>query len=161
MTDIQETRLPGVGVRYEFTTIEGQRLGVVHHHSGRREVFICASSDPDEAVWSVELTEDDVHALVDVLGGSKVVESVAHATQHIEGLAIDWLDVGPGSRCAGRTIGDARVRTRTGASVIAILRGGEPIAAPGPDAIIEDGDTLVMVGSPQGIEAVREILRAG
>lgn len=158
MTDIKQTQLPGVGVRYDFMTENRHRLGVVHHRSGRREVFVCPPDDPDAAILTVELSDDDVHALVDVLGGSRVVESVAHATQHIEGLAIDWLEVEPGSPCAGRTIGELRIRTRTGASVVAILRGDQPIPAPGPEARIEEDDTLVMVGTPEGLEAVREIL---
>lgn len=160
MTEIKQTQLPGVGVRYDFITEGGHRLGVVHHRSGRREVFVCPPDDPDAAILTVELSDEDAHALVDVLGGSHVVESVAHATQHIEGLAIDWLDVVPGSPCIGKTIGELRFRTLTGASVVAILRGAQPIPAPGPDARIEQDDTLVMVGTPEGLEAVREILSA-
>jgi TrkA domain protein len=119
---------------------------------------VCPPEDPDAALLTVELSDDDAHALVDVMGGSRVVESVAHAMQHIEGLAIDWLDVVPGSPCAGKTIGELRFRTLTGASVVAILRGDQPIPAPGPDARIEAGDTLVMVGTAEGLEGVREIM---
>jgi TrkA domain protein len=161
MTDIEQTQLPGVGVRYDFITEDGQRVGVVHHRTGRREVFFCPVDDPDSAILAVNLTDEDVHTLVDMLGGSRVVESVAQATQHIEGLAIDWLAIERDSPYAGRTIGEARVRTRTGVSVVAILRGDQPQPAPGPEAPIEAGDTLVVVGTSEGIEAVREILHTG
>jgi len=96
-----------------------------------------------------------------MLGGSELVEDVVHRTQEIEGLAIDWLTVDEASPYADRTIGDARVRTRTGVSVVAILRGEAAHPAPGPDARIEPGDTLVVVGTAEGIETVAEILRAG
>lgn len=161
MAQIQETKLPGVGVRYEFKTEDGRRVGVIHHSTGRREVFVCPADDPDTTTVSLNLSERESHDLIDVLGGSQVVESFSQLQQHVEGLAIDWLPVDPDSTYAGRSIGDARIRTRTGVSVVAILRGDEPFPAPGPEFAIEAGDTLVVVGTPEGIEQVTEILRTG
>lgn len=162
MTDpVQQTPLPGVGVRYDFTTEEGLRLGVVHHHSGRRQLFLCPADDPDSARVTVDLTEEESHALIDVLGGSQIVENLATLRQQVKGLGIDWLTVHPASPFAGKSIGDGRIRTRTGASVVAVLRGERPHPAPGPEFRIEAGDTLVVVGTPEGIEAVAGILAAG
>jgi TrkA domain protein len=53
------------------------------------------------------------------------------------------------------------VRTRTGVSVVAILRGDQAIPAPGPDVEMEPGDYLVVVGTPRGIEQVVEFLGSG
>lgn len=36
MPDVEETMLPGVGVRYDFLTEGGKRIGVISHFSGRR-----------------------------------------------------------------------------------------------------------------------------
>lgn len=160
MTEIEETQLPGVGVRYDFVTDHGQRIGVVHHHGGRREVFFCPVDDPDTAVASLDLTEDEAHTLVEVLGVSKVIETLSQL-QQVEGLAIDWIPVDPGSPYAGKTIGDARIRTRTGVSVVAAVRGKTPFPAPGPDFHIEPGDTLVVVGTAEGVKEVSSILEAG
>jgi len=88
-TPIQQTPLPGVGVRYDFTTEEGLRLGVVHHHSGRRQLFLCSPDDPDSARVTVELTEDESHTPIDVLGGSQIVETLSVLRQQVEGLGID------------------------------------------------------------------------
>jgi len=161
MARIEETPLPGVGIRYDFMTEDGQRVGVIQHLTGRREVFICPADDPDTVAATVSFTEDDAHALVDALGGSQVVESLAHLQQHVEGLAIDWLSMDPSSPYAGRTIGDARIRTRTGVSVVAVVRGETAHPAPGPEFSLEAGDTLVVVGTADGISGVTEILRAG
>jgi hypothetical protein len=38
MSEIEETPLPGVGTRYEFVTAGGERLCVIAHYSGRREL---------------------------------------------------------------------------------------------------------------------------
>ncbi|MEP7045910.1 MAG: hypothetical protein ABI949_04475 [Ilumatobacteraceae bacterium] len=37
MRDIEETLLPGVGVRHEFTTAGNERLALLTHRTGRRE----------------------------------------------------------------------------------------------------------------------------
>lgn len=154
MATIEETELPGVGVRYDLWTAEGQRVGVVHHRGGRRELFVCEPSDPDAVSSTLHLSEDEAHALVDALGASPVVTGLGKLQQSVEGLAIDWLKILPGSTYAGGTIGDRRIRTRTGVSVVAVLRGETPIPSPGPDFRLEPDDTLVVVGTPEGIATV-------
>jgi TrkA domain protein len=161
MSEIRETALPGVGVRLEFTTDAGGRIGVVHHWSGRRELFVCTPDDPDAAALVLDLSDDERHALVDALGGSQVVESLSDLEQRVEGLVIDWLVVAETSPYAERTIGDAGVRTRTGVSVVAVIRGTTAHPAPGPEFTIEPADTLVVVGVAEGIESVRQILETG
>lgn len=161
MTRIEQTNLPGVGLRYDFETDAGQRIGVIHHRTGRRELFVCPADDPDRPTVSLHLSDEESHHLVDALGGSQVVENLSHLQQHIEGLAIDWLTVESDSRYADGTIGAARIRTRTGVSVVAVIRGYEHFPAPGPDFHIGVGDTLVVVGTPHGIEQVADILANG
>ena len=110
---------------------------------------------------SLNLSDDDSHALSEALGGSTVIANLNDLQQRIEGLAIDWLSVDPGTPYAGKTVGDARIRTRTGVSVVAVIRGDEPHPAPGPDFHLEASDTLVVVGTPGGIKGVDEILTEG
>lgn len=161
MPRIEESALPGVGVRYEFNTEDGRRIGVVHHRTGRRELFVCEPDDTDAAVMNMSLSDEESHALSEALGGSTVVANLAHLQQQVEGLAIDWLTVHERSPYATRTIGDARIRTRSGVSVVAVLRRDQTFPAPDPDFTMQPGDTLVVVGTPEGIEQTLEILRSG
>ncbi len=161
MADITETALPGVGQRIEFVSEAGNRIGVVHYRTGRRELFVCSPSDPDAVELSVALTDDERHALADALGGSTIVESLDSMAQHIEGLAIDWVTVDVGTPFVGKSIGDARVRTRTGASIVAVIRGETALPAPGPEFGIEAEDVLVVVGTPDGIVAVGDLMTTG
>ena len=161
MPEIEETPLPGVGLRLEFEVEDGSRIGVIHHRTGRRELFVCTPADPDTVAMSLRLSDDESHALADALGGSSVVENLIGLEQRIEGLAIDWLTVGEQTPYAERTIGDARVRTRTGVSVVAVIRGEQAHPAPGPDFHIEAEDILVVVGTSEGIQSVRAILAEG
>jgi TrkA domain protein len=160
MARIEETQLPGVGVRFDFVTEDGQRVGVVHHRGGRREVFVCSADDPDSALVTLDLNDDDSHTFAEVLGVSPVIEAMSQI-QQVEGLAMDWLPVHTGSPYSAKTIGDARIRTRTGVSVVAVIRGSEHFPSPGPDFGFEPDDMVVVVGTADGIEAVKLILADG
>jgi TrkA domain protein len=73
-------------------------------------------------------------------------------------LEVERLPIAADSPYARRTLGDTQARTRTGASVVAVLRGQRMIASPGPDFKFEPADVVVVVGTREGIEAVARIL---
>lgn len=161
MSEIHEVKLPGVGVRYEFETNEGRRIGVISHRTGLREIYVSRKDDPDEFDRVLGLAPDDARTLAELLGATRVAQQLAELQQRIEGLVIDWLPVRADSAYASRTIGDARIRTRTGVSVVAIVRGEEAVAAPGPEEELHSGDYLVVVGTARGVEETVQLLRAG
>ncbi|MGH2734447.1 MAG: cation:proton antiporter regulatory subunit [Actinomycetota bacterium] len=161
MGDIREVKLPGVGIRYEFETEDGKLVGVVSHRSGRREVYVASSDDPDEFRRVIGLSHTDARTMAELLGASRLAEHLAELQQRIEGLVIDWLPLRDDSPYATRTIGEAQIRTRTGVSVVAVVRGDDAIPAPMPDTRIEAGDYLVVVGTGRGIEQVVELLHKG
>jgi TrkA domain protein len=158
---VNETRLPGVGVRFEFETVEGLRMAVVHHRTGERELFVYDLEDPDAGRELVRLSSEDSRTLAELLGVSQVARDLAELQQDVEGLAVDRLPVAAGWPFAGKTIGDTGARTRTGVSIVAVLRGPQAFPAPGPEFLIEAGDVLVVVGTPRGIEALSILLRSG
>jgi K+:H+ antiporter subunit KhtT len=155
--DIHETVLPGVGLRHDFTTRTGRQLGVITHRTGRRDLLVYDREDPDACREVVELTDEEAEALGELLGADRVVEHLADL-QRIEGLAIDWLAIRPGSPYAGRTIAETQARSRTGVSIVAVLRDRSAIPAPTPDVLLEAGDTLVVVGTTDGISALTDLL---
>jgi TrkA domain protein len=155
--DIHETALPGVGLRHDFTTRTGRQLGVITHRTGRRDLIVYDREDPDASQEVVQLTGDEAEALGELLGADRVVEHLADL-QRIEGLAIDWLAVRSGSPYAGRTIADTQARSRTGVSIVAVLRDGSAIPAPTPDVRLQAGDTLVVVGTIDGISTLADLL---
>ena len=79
------------------------------------------------------LTEREADALAQILGAPRMVESFADLTKEVPGLEAGQVEVGPTRRYAGRPLGDTRARTRTGASIVAIVRGEQVLASPGPD----------------------------
>jgi TrkA domain protein len=158
MPDIEETLLPGVGVRHEFKTAGGERLSVLTHRNGRRELAIYDRRDPDACTAVLHLSADDTRSLTELLGASQVSEAVHAVQQEIEGLAIDWVTIEPGSSFVGATIAEGEFRTRTGASIVAVLREGSTIAAPGPEHRFDRGDVVVAVGTADGLAQLRNLL---
>ena len=70
MAEVIETRLPGVGVRHEFATGRGERVCVLSHRDGRREISIFDRHDPDASATVLHLTPDDSRTLAELLGGT-------------------------------------------------------------------------------------------
>lgn len=160
MGHIDEIHLPGIGTRVEFVTGGGRRMGVVQHHGGRREVFVCQPEDPDSTQLSVQLSEDDAHSLVEALGVLSIVEDEGRREYEVEGLVFEWLDVDDDSSAVGHSIASLAIRTHTGASIVAVLRATGSVPAPEPEFVIESGDTLVVAGTAGGVEAVRGLLNS-
>ncbi|HEX3212828.1 MAG TPA: cation:proton antiporter regulatory subunit [Actinomycetota bacterium] len=156
--EIRETALPGVGLRHDFTTRAGRQLGVVTHRTGRRDLLVYDREDPDACQEVVQLTDEEADALAELLGAARLVEHLAALTQRIEGLAIDWLPIRTGSPYAGKAIADTQARSRTGVSIVAILHGDGAVPAPTPEVRLEPGDTLVVVGTTQGVKELSKLL---
>ena len=158
MPDVTEIPLPGIGVRHEFSTEGGVPIGVLTHRGGRRELLVYDPTDTDTCRASVRLSPDDSRTLAELLGAATVSER-ATATAHIEGLAIDWLEVAAEKVGAeGKAIADLAIRTRTGVSIIAIIRDDNPIPAPEPTVVLRPGDTAVVTGTAEGMTAARQLL---
>ncbi|WP_261663359.1 cation:proton antiporter regulatory subunit [Deinococcus sp. Marseille-Q6407] len=151
MPRIEETALPGVGRRFDFDAEYGKRVGVITHRDGRREVFVASREDPDACDEAIILTPEEAEAVADMLGGSTVTRQVTTLTKEIKGLALDWVTLEEGSPFSGRPLGETMLRTNTGASIVAIVRQGTAIPAPGPAHPLALGDVLVVVDTPAGV----------
>lgn len=68
MGDVTQTPLPGIGVRYDFATGGGRRVGLVVHRDAAVELLVYAEEDPDEVADSVLLDPQDRATLVELLG---------------------------------------------------------------------------------------------
>ncbi len=159
MTHVEETPLPGIGVRYAFTTGAGDRLGVIAHRSGERELLVYDREDPDSCRATLGLDGDDARTLVDLLGGSEVSERLDVALrQSIEGLVLEWVQIEEGAASAGVPLSELGLRSRTGASVVAVVRGAESTLSPKADFALAAGDTAVLVGAPAAVAEAAGLL---
>ena len=159
--NVERTDLPGIGTSHVVTTARGRRIGIVSHRSGRRDLVIYDKEDPDTSVVSVALSAEESNAVAEYLGTARIVEHLAELQRQVTGLVTEQLVLAPGSPYDGRTLGDTQARTRTGASIVAVLRGGTVHASPRPDFGLVAGDTIVVVGTAAGTEGVATLLTDG
>ena len=71
---------------------------------------------------------------------------------------IATIRIGKAAGVAGKLIGELRLRTNTGASIVGIQRGGESIINPGPDEELRADDEVLLLGSEAQLDAARKLL---
>jgi CPA2 family monovalent cation:H+ antiporter-2 len=76
----------------------------------------------------------------------------------LDGIEVTWLRLPDGSPMAGRTLSEANLRARTGASVIAVRRGRQLIPNPKSVTVFEAGDRIGVIGDREQIEAAEKML---
>ncbi len=161
-TELQETRLPGIGTKFTIRTGEGSRLTVILHNDGKRELYHFRSGSDEEPRSVITLDDDEARQLGAVLGGAyerpKIVEDLEMALGE---LLIEWTSVPDSSPWIGKTLAEAEFRAKVGITVIAILREPEPISGALPHDVIKQGDTLVTVGKGGAYPAFQKRLAAG
>jgi voltage-gated potassium channel len=66
-----------------------------------------------------------------------------------ESLSIEDIEVGSTSPVVGQSLESLHVLERSGASVLAVLRGGQPFANPEPGLVLQSGDRLLALGTSE------------
>ena len=149
--DLEETLLPGVGVRYRLQTRAGQLIGIVVQREGGAEIAFYDRRDPDQARGVFRLDADEADAVAEVLGAPRLTQRFADLSREVPGLQSARFRLAPGSPFAGRPLGDTRARTLTGCSIVAVVRDSDVVPSPGPQDVLQPGDVLVAIGSERGL----------
>jgi TrkA domain protein len=157
--DVTEVLLPGVGLRYEFTNHEGDRVGIIAGRTGYFELVVYAGGDPDEARPVVRLNSEEADTVAEILGAPRIAERFADLTKEVPGLLSGQVEVRASSPYVNQPLGRTQARTRTGSSIVAIVRGADVIASPTPDQVLRAGDVLVVIGTRDGLAGVEQIVQ--
>ncbi|WP_338827022.1 cation:proton antiporter regulatory subunit [Neomoorella thermoacetica] len=159
---IKETELPGIGKKFQIETRSGDKMVIVVHDDGRREIYHFDSNDPEESISMVTLDDTEARRVAGILGGMayvpKALESVEMA---LEDMVFEWYKVEKGAQAIGKTIGDLDIRKKTGAAIIAIIKKGKKVLNPGPEEIITPGATIVVLGDRKQVKACKELILHG
>jgi TrkA domain protein len=155
--DITSRVLPGIGVCQELTLHDGRRIGIVTRRSGLRDLVLY-DDEGDGAVVDIALQDDEANAVAEILGAPQLTFRLAVLQRQAEGLIVEQLPVPADSPYAARPLGDTQARTRTGASIVAVLRQGAALPSPTPDFVLQAGDLVVTVGTQAAVDQVAHIL---
>lgn len=154
---IEKIDLPGIGVRHDVVTSSGRHIGVLSYRGGERELAVYDKADPDAIVASVPLDGDEAAALSDLLGHAALLSQLSGLGGAV-GLFTEHIRLPSDSRYLERPLGDTKARTKTGVSIVAILRGKTVIPSPTPLEILQEDDLIVSVGTRQGLDALDTLL---
>ena len=158
---IEKVDLPGIGSRHDLLTTSGRRLSVITERDGDRSIAFLDLEDPDSTSDSVRLTDDEAAALADVLGASVMMSRLERLSDSAAGLFTEHLEVPTDSPFLNRELGETKARTRTRVSIVAIVRNGDVIPSPTPQDILQQGDTLVAVGTRAGLDSLSRLIAHG
>lgn len=154
---VESRVLPGIGVCQELQLHDGRRLGIVTRRNGHRDIVVY-DEDGDGAADTITLDEREADVIAELLGAPQLVTRLADLQRTVDAVVTEQLPIPDSSPYAGRALGDTQARTRTGASIVAVLRDGTTHASPGPDFPLEAGDFVVTVGTREGLDHVARIL---
>jgi TrkA domain protein len=134
----------------------GQHLSVIAHRDGSRSLNVYRRDDPDACAVSLHFTGEEAAVLADALTPGQRDSRLVDGTDL--GLVAERIPLAATSRWNGRLLGETQMRTRTGSSIVAVLRGANAIPSPGPDFRLAGGDTLIVIGTREGADSARVIL---
>jgi CPA2 family monovalent cation:H+ antiporter-2 len=150
---------PNVHVVARTTTVEQLeelgRLGVyeaVHPESeaglelGRQALSHLGVAAGDVQRFADEVRRELYAPITRQRTDGDLLAQLRRASRQIE---TEWVMLSEGSPLQGRTIGELGVRTKSGASIVAIVRDDLVLANPGPDARFEPGDLVGVLGTPE------------
>jgi TrkA domain protein len=159
--NVEVTSLPGIGVRKEFSLSKvDRRIGIVDHRDGGTDLIFTKVGDPDSTV-QIPLSAVEARTLASLLGAPQLVAQLREEHRELDGVSTRSMLVPSNSPYASRRLGDTELRTRTRASIVAVLRAGRVLASPGPEFVFAGGDMVVAVGTNAGLDAAASILTDG
>ncbi len=129
---------------------------MVAHRDGARTLSAYRADDPDACALSMRLSSGEAEALIDALMPAHHSPTLLHTTDL--GLVAERVLLSATSHWNGRLLGDTRMRTETGVSIVAVLRRAEAFPSPAPDFRLAGGDTLIVIGTREGVETAATIL---
>jgi TrkA domain protein len=163
MPSIRESNLPGVGRKFQIEATSGDKLTIVIHDDGRRELYHFARENPDRVASVVTLHDSEARQVAGIIGGlTYVPKALATAEIVLDDLVLEWYTIPAKAYGVGKTIRDLMVRTETGASIVSIIEENRAkLINPEADTRLNAGATLIVAGDRKSINALKHLLAQG
>ncbi|MHB8765618.1 MAG: cation:proton antiporter domain-containing protein [Deferrisomatales bacterium] len=88
-------------------------------------------------------------------------DDVQGIQRFLSDVAFEVFQVAGGSPLAGKTLAESRIRTLTGATVVAVQRpSGAQMPNPAADEVFDEGELVVVLGSPEQLALAAPLFRA-
>ncbi|MFN3217680.1 MAG: hypothetical protein ACE367_14390 [Acidimicrobiales bacterium] len=152
--NIRESRLPGIGLRWELDLEDGTSIFVVAERSGRR-VLGSIRADGDRPEWTLALDQQRAVAIAALLLGAKFVpESATPDTAESDTVVVDTVEVGPTSPLIGLALTEMTLPDAD-AIVLAIIDDRTPdLIEHGMERRCQPHDRIVLAARSRRIDEV-------
>src|SRR5215510_10819560 len=163
MSSISESNLPGVGRKFQVETLSGDRLTIVIHDDGTRELYHFSRKNLDRPASVLRLTDGEARQIAGIVGGLTYVPKALPSTEVVlEDLVLEWFTLPQGAFATGKTISELQLRTQTGASIVSIIEPNR-ITRTNPEAatLLNDGATLILAGDRRSNAKLKHLLVTG
>ena len=163
MSMISEANLPGVGRKFQVETNSGDRLIIVIHDDGHRELYHYNRKNLDRAASVLTLTDGEARQIAGIIGGLTYVPKALPSTEVVlDDLVLEWFTIESDAISVGKTIADVQARTKSGASIVSIIEpNNEKRVNPLPSTLINEGATLIIAGDRTNLNKLKKILVYG
>lgn len=152
MSAIKECDLPGIGKKFTLELDSGNKLVVVIHFSGEREVFKF-TKDNDEPSSVTTLTDEEAHQIGAILSGT-YFQPVMEDEQKLmmKNVTMEWIKITDDSALANKKLEELNIRKITGVSITTIIRGETVIPNPRSSEVLQPQDTVIIIGNNEQIK---------
>lgn len=127
-----------------------QGSGIVVLSKEKAYIFINRFKDMESLGVLKESVEDLIERREELDNNLRgIIEKIINFSDRLKNVnPINTLEISiaKGGHIIGKTISEAKFWQNTGATIVGIRRNGDLIISPGPYAIFEEGDTILVVG---------------
>lgn len=162
--NIREIDLPGIGKKFEILTKSKEKIVIIVHDDGRREVYNFSRDDYDEYESNITLDDEEARQISAILGGIIYTPKELEKMDMVfDDLVIEWFKVEPGAEAIDKSIGELQIRKSYKVTVIAIIRKNkEKVVNPGAEHTIKEGDTIIVSGEKGQLKGfIKNLLQKG
>lgn len=158
MSFFSESNLPAIGKKISCTTHSKEKVTLIIHHDGKREMYIMDKDN--NPIAGVSFLDEEARRIGAFLSGARYTpKAVENLEVALQGIKIDWYKLQKDSPVIGKRLGGLNIRKKTQVSIAAILKGEQFIPNPSSDYIFEEGDTCVVIGKPDKFKDFLKIIR--
>jgi len=143
--------------------LSGDRLTIVIHDDGTRELYHFSRKNLDRPASVLRLTDGEARQIAGIVGGLTYVPKSLPSTEVVlEDLVLEWFTLPQGAFAVGKTISQLQLRTRSGASVVSIIEPkGTKRTNPEATTLLNEGATLILAGDRRSNAKLKHLLVNG
>ena len=122
MSTISEVFLPGVGRKFQVETMTGDRLVIVIHDDGTRELYHFTRRNMERPASVLRLSDGEARQIAGIVGGLTYVPRNLPMAEVILGdLVLEWFTIEEGAAWHRQNPPRPSGSHRNGASIVSIL----------------------------------------